>query len=146
MVSSILSLTQPEMVRFVQTLKRSLKARENDPVPRGLHHRLAKFLFDYRVGPRDTTNISPSKLFQNKLIKTRFDLLLPNISKRVITKLAQQKDRKKLYLEFSPEAVVYAKYYDGIKKWIPGTVRKTLGLVTYIIETTDGRKFKRHID
>ena len=47
--------------RFVQTLKRSLKASEKDG--RALSHRLAEFLLSYRTTPHATTNRSPGSSF-----------------------------------------------------------------------------------
>ena len=46
--------------RFVQTLKRTLKASVKEG--KTIHHRLAEFLFEYRATPHGTTNVSPSKL------------------------------------------------------------------------------------
>ena len=62
--------------RFVQTLKRNLKATVKEG--KAIHHRLSEFLFEYRATPHATTNVSPSELFLKRKIRTRFDLMLPN--------------------------------------------------------------------
>ena len=38
------------------------------------------------------------------------------------------------------------RYYHGDAKWIPGTILKKLGPVTYSVDIGDGRTVKRHID
>ena len=50
-----------QVKRFVQTLKRSLKASEKDG--RSLPHHLAEFLLSYHMTPHATTNRSPHELF-----------------------------------------------------------------------------------
>jgi len=47
--------------RFVQTLKRTLKASHNDG--KSIHQRLAELLFEYRATPHATTNVAPCELF-----------------------------------------------------------------------------------
>ena len=58
---------------FNQTFKRALKASEKDG--RSLSHRLADFLLTYRSTPHSTTNRTPSSLFLNRELRTRFSLL-----------------------------------------------------------------------
>ena len=44
-----------------------------------LNTRLSQFLLGYRSTPHATTNISPGELFLQRKLRTRFDLLKPNI-------------------------------------------------------------------
>ena len=133
--------------RFVQTLKRTLKASVKEG--KTIHHRLAEFLFEYRATPHGTTNVSPSELFLKRKLRTRFDLMIPNIREHVTAKQADQKlqhDRQIRPCSLFPGSLVMIRDYNGPSKWIPGVVIRKLGPVTYDVETTRGRTVKRHID
>ena len=133
--------------RFVRTLKRSLKASERDS--KSLQHRLVEFLLNYRSTPHATTNVSPSELFLKRQLRTRFDLLKPHTRGFVESKQAEQKQHHdkhiKLRCLFPGSSVLVHNYNDGCK-WIPGTVLKKLGPITYSVDVGNGRVLKRHID
>ena len=71
--------TNDQAERFVQTFKRAMKAGEREG--RSLKTRLAQFLLSYRSTPHATTNVSPSELFLQRKIRTRFDLLKPSTAR-----------------------------------------------------------------
>ena len=75
--------------RFVRTFKQSLKAGEKDGL--SPQHRLASFLLTYRVTPHATTQVAPCTLFLGRNIRTRLDLVYPDIASQVCQKQAQQK-------------------------------------------------------
>ena len=75
--------------RFVQTMKRTLKASMKQG--KSINHHLAEFLFEYRATPHGTTNVSPSELFLKRNLRTRFNLMIPNTKGHVIAKQADQK-------------------------------------------------------
>ena len=75
--------------RFVQTLKRAMKASAKDG--KTLLHRLAEFLFTYRSTLHATTNVSPIELFQQRKLRTHFDMMKPDLKGYVTLKQAQQK-------------------------------------------------------
>ena len=130
--------------RFVQSLKQSLKATLNDG--RSLTQRLSSFLLTYRTTPHATTGVAPCTLLMNRDLRTRFNLLRPDREKFVTNKQAAQKSshdhraRTKVWLV--GDRVMVRNVRPG-PDWIVGTV---LGPVTYIIETEDGSKWKRHAD
>lgn len=47
-------------------------------------------LFNYRITPHSTTGISPSELLMGRMLRSRFDLLKPNIATRVEQKQQEQ--------------------------------------------------------
>ena len=49
--------------RFVQRMKRSLKASRNDGTCRSLSHHLTNFLLTHHTTPQTTTNTTPGELF-----------------------------------------------------------------------------------
>ena len=75
--------------RFVQTFKKAMKTNAQDEP--NLNARLSQFLLGYSSTPHATTNISPGELFLQWKLRTRFDLLKPNIESVVTTKQSNQK-------------------------------------------------------
>ena len=84
--------TNGQAERFVQTFKRAMKAGEREGL--SLKTRLAQFLLSYRSTPHATTNVSPSELFLQRKIRTRFDLLKPNTERKVSDKQMKQKQKQ----------------------------------------------------
>ena len=52
---------------------------------------LSKFLFKYRITPHTTTGVSPAELLMGRRLRSRLDLLYPDVSRRV----EKQQDRQK---------------------------------------------------
>ena len=74
--------------RAVQIVKNGLKRDRNGTI----YDRMARILFNYRVLPQSTTGISPSELIFNRLIKSKLDLVQPDIPVCVEQKQMQQKE------------------------------------------------------
>ena len=53
--------------------------------------KLAGFLFNYRITPHSTTGIAPAELMFGRQLRTRFDLLQPDVASKVSKKQEQQK-------------------------------------------------------
>ena len=73
--------------KAVQIIKHGLKKMKEG----SLNDRLARFLFDYRITPHSTTGVSPLELLMGRRLKSRFDLLKPNIATKVEQKQREQK-------------------------------------------------------
>ena len=132
--------------RFVQTLKRSLKASEQDQ--KTIQHRLAEFVFEYRSTPQSTTKESPCNLFLKRCLRTRFHLMKPDTNRVVTNKQADYKshrDQHSSSRKLLPGNTVMVRVYNGPNKWSPGVVLQQLGPVTYTVEV-QGKICKRHID
>ena len=133
--------------RFVQTLKRGLKTSE--AVGKSLTHRVSKFLFEYRASPHATTSRSPSQLFLGRPLRTRFDLLRPNVSSQVLDKQASQKLHHDLHSrprEFTLGQIVMVKdYRPNTDQWVRGKTVNQLGPITYEVDV-QGKVVKRHAD
>ena len=56
-----------------------------------LQKALSSFLLTYRTTPHTTTHDTPAKLFLNRQLRTRLNLLLPNKDKTVLGAQAKQK-------------------------------------------------------
>ena len=73
--------------RFVQSFKRVMLTNESQP----LDKRLANFLLQYRTTVHAMTNATPCMLLMNHQLRTRLDLLHPDLLARVTEKQAEQK-------------------------------------------------------
>ena len=133
--------------RFVQTFKQAMKTTQTSSLT--ISHRLANFLFSYRSTPHASTNVPPSLLFLNRQFRTRFDLLRPDHQRQVCAKQAAQIVHHDLHAkgrQFSIGQKVMVKSVPSESQWVPGTVLRQLGPVTYEVEVKDGLVWKRHID
>ncbi len=65
--------------RAVQTFKQGLRKSTEGT----LKDRLARVLFSYRITPQTTTGRSPAELFFGRQLRSRLDLLKPDVSRRV---------------------------------------------------------------
>ena len=74
---------------LVQTVKQALKAGYQKGVL--FEQALATFLLQYRTTPHATTGVPPSSLFLQRSLRTRLDLLKPQVAARVRSKQADQK-------------------------------------------------------
>lgn len=109
---------------------------------------LSRILFDYRNSIHVTTNETPAKLMFGRNLRTRFDLLRPNLSNTVAQKQEKQKSyfrgNKTRYLYLNQSVLV--RDYRSKNKWVEGIVIKQLSDVMYIVKISIGILWKRHID
>ena len=133
--------------RFVRTFKEAMKAGRNDNLT--LTHKLENFLFLYRNTPHATTQQSPSLLFLGRHVRTRLDLLKPNLQERVVAKQEVQRtshDQHAHARSLESGQPVMVKNFRPGEMWVPGVVIKALGPVSYIVDVGSGKTWKRHID
>ena len=76
--------------------------------------------------------------------------MYPEVSKKVESHQARQKefhDNEKPLREFTQQDPVYIENFTTRKpKWIPGTIVKVTGPLSYVIELRDGTTVRRHVD
>ena len=133
--------------RMVQTMKQSLKAGLSQGVP--VEQSLTKFLLQYRITPHAVTGASPSSLFLGRTIRTRLDLLHPDIGSRVQAKQLDRKaavDAHRSMHQFAIGQHVMTQNFCNGARWIPGTVIDQTGPVSYRIRVQGGRVWRRHVD
>ena len=82
-------------------------------------------------------------------LRTRWDLLKPDLEKRV----SQQQSRQKEYRDkhsspraFSMGQSVMVKNFRSGPDWLPGEIVQLLGPLTYLVDVGNGRFWKRHVD
>ena len=66
---------------FVQTFKKAMQASSKSDSP--FNQRIMNFLLTYQITPHFTTNVAPCTLFLKREVRTRFDLLRPDINRIV---------------------------------------------------------------
>ncbi|CAB4018994.1 Transposon Tf2-9 poly, partial [Paramuricea clavata] len=135
--------------RSVQTFKQALRSMEESSKP--IQEKLAKFLITYRNTPHSTTGESPAQLMLGRPIRTRLDLVKPNLNRKMVIKQQEQsrksasaKNRATRQLEVGD--MVMARDYRGNLKWRSGKVIERIGPLMYKIEVTSGVIWRRHID
>ena len=106
-------------------------------------------MFNHRVTPQSTTTKSPVELLFCWKLKSRLDLLPPDLQGKVESKVEKQKeshDRHVRFREFKEDDTVFVRYYRTDPKWIEGTVCERLWSVSYIVKVKNGVELRRHID
>ena len=130
----------------VKTFKNKLKTILRDG--ENLLQALDRFLIGYRNSVHSTTKETPAKLMFGRNLKTRLDLLRPNLKKTVeknqnnqIRNFGGRKTK-----EFIKDQKVFVRDYRHKDKWDSAKVIKKLGSVVYEVELSSGLRSKRHID
>ena len=107
--------------RFVRTFKQVMRASQQDGLTP--QHRLENFLLTYRSTPHATTNVAPCDLFLGRRIRTRLDLVKPNLERRVCEKQADQKQQHDQHVrlrEFTIGQQVMVRNMRPGPSWVPG--------------------------
>ena len=129
--------------RAIQIIKRGLKK-----VTEGsLRSRVDTVLCSYRITPQSTTGVSPAELLMGKRLRTRLDLLKPDIHKRVEEKQAKQKeahDTSARFREFSQGDKVFVRNFGQGERWLHGEVAEVTGPVSYRIRMAGGNLRRCH--
>ena len=129
--------------RAVQIVKHGLKKIKTGSI----EDRLAKLLFNYRITPQSTTGTSPAQLLFGRNLKSRLDLLKPDISSRVEHRQQMQKsahDRHARSHYFVEGEEVYVRNFRCDPPWIAGEIIRVTGPLSFKIKLMDGRVIRRH--
>ena len=141
--------TNGAVERMVKTFKQAMKIgkREREPALETLE----RFLFMYRSTPHAVTGVTPAELFLKRPLRTRLDLLKPDVGQTVNRSQARQKyyhDRRagagKIF-EVG-QSVLARDYRSGKPQWLRGYVSQVLGSHSYLISMSDGSRARRHAD
>ena len=130
--------------RAVQSFKQHMKRLPNGSIG----ERLAQFLFWYRLTPHSTTGVAPAELLLGRRPRSKLDFLKPNLAETVQSKVLAQKknhDARTRSRTFNVDEKVYVKDFPS-KKWVPGKVIEIRGPLSYLIQLSDGRVRRRHVD
>ena len=105
-------------------------------------------MFSYRTTPNSTTGQTPAELFLNRRVRTRLDLIRPDLGRKVFNKQSDQKtrhDKSSSKRELALGEQVLVQNFRGEPKWLDGTVSEQTGPVSYK-DLVGDQLWKRHID
>ena len=132
---------------FVGTLKN--KVDKIVKSGKSLDDAINLFLFDYRSTEHCTTGRTPAYMVYKRELRTRFNLLIPDVNDNVITKQTAQvvgkKGSRNVNFQIG-DTVMVDDYSVRNSKRIQGTIAKKMSPVTFGVEIAPGRIWKRHVD
>ena len=135
--------------KLVQTFKQALRSMFQSSKP--VKEKLTKFLIAYRNTPHSTTGESPAQLLLGRPLRTRLDLVKPNLNRKMVNQQHQQgikganeKGRQRRQLEVGD--AVMSRDYPGDVKWRSGLIVKKTSPLTYEVQVTPGIIWRRHMD
>ena len=114
-----------------------------------MHTRLSRFLLAYRSTPQTTTGVTPVELLLNRHLRTRLDLIRPELRHRVETHQEAQKvhhDNTKKARQFAVGDNVLAKNFSPGPKLKKAHIESRTGPLSYMVKYEDGLVTQRHID
>ncbi|XP_061729153.1 uncharacterized protein K02A2.6-like [Cydia pomonella] len=145
---------------FVKVVKKGIRASLLSSSAKEVDQNLLKYLFDYRNSVHSTTGVSPAQLVFGRKLRSRLDLLVPNVlaaapsSPDTLTEVVNYKQclQTKAYGGtnkqcFKPgDKVLFKKYFSNGKfTWNRGVVMKRLGKTVYIVkDSVTALQFKKH--
>ena len=132
--------------RAVRVFKEGLKKQQSG----SLTDRLAKFLFHYWNTPHSTTGMTPAELLLGRKLRSRLDLIKPDLTNQVVRKQNKQKahhDQHARQRSFREGDSVYVKNHrdNGKGAWLSGHISKVTGPVSYVV-VVEGQEMRCHQD
>eukprot|EP00731_Ephydatia_muelleri_P002089 Em0001g2089a len=133
--------------RFIQTFKKAMLAGDREGCD--LKYRLCQFLLKYRSSPHTTTDVAPCELFLKRSMRTRLDMLKPDLQRMVLDQQAHQKlihDKHARGREFVVGQNVMVRNLLNGPKWVSGVISEQRGPLTYLVEVGPNQYWRRHVD
>ncbi|XP_053395713.1 uncharacterized protein K02A2.6-like [Mercenaria mercenaria] len=130
-----------EAERAVRTFKTALKTMSSEPGT--VNQKVSRFLLSYRSTPHSTTQVSPAELFLGRRVRTRLDIMRPDLSNKIQKKTTPKESQIRTFQE--GDSVWIRDYRQSTEKWVDGIIVHQLGPVTYKVKVGD-LIWKRHVD
>ncbi|KFD45214.1 hypothetical protein M513_13909 [Trichuris suis] len=121
--------------RLVQSTKEALRKES----AKEWNVRLARLLLAQHSTPSSATGKSPAELLLNRRLVTLLDKLRPE---EAHADVVEHRKRR----AFETDDLVFARCFQQSKKWIPAVVVSRLGQLMYVVRTSQGQVWKRHVD
>ena len=118
-----------------------------------MKEKFAKFLIAYRNrnAPHFTTGVSPARLLLGRPLRTRLDLVKPNLNRKMVNqqhqriiRAANEKGRQRRQLEVGDS--VMSRDYRGDLKWCSGLIVNKTRPLMHEVQVAPGIISRRHID
>ena len=133
--------------RLVQTIKRGIRTGLKSGI--SVDQALQAVLLRLRTMPHSTTGVAPSMLMFGRNIRTRLDLLRPEVCARVREKQAQQRSQHDMHSQLRELTIgqtVWARNWRAGPRWLEARVIGRSGPLSYTVKLANGECWKRHID
>ncbi|XP_062403781.1 uncharacterized protein K02A2.6-like [Sardina pilchardus] len=132
--------------RFVQTFKQSMKAMASTKM--SISEKLANFLLSYRNTDHSTTGQAPAVLFMGRSLRSRLDLLKPDLHRDMSKRLSGQMKKQSPPLRTFEvgQSVLARDYRQGKQRWESGEIVSKTGPLTYTVEVSPGLIWRTHVD
>ena len=123
-----------------------------------LEFRLARFLFQCRITPHSTTGIPPTELMINCKMRSRLDLVYPDVEAKVQQKQSSQTQHHDTHTkahQFTVGGNVYVRDFKHNGKnfkhnpkddWMSAVVVEMTGPLSYKVKFRNGNIIRRHVD
>ena len=131
--------------RAVQTVKNGIRCMEGGDI----QSKVTRYLAKYRITPQSTTGVSPAQLLMKRQVRTRLDLINPNLSSRVLDAQSNQKTHHDYHAKDRTLSVgdpVLCDNFGKGDKLLPGHILHKPGPMSYFVKLDDGRYIRRHQD
>ena len=134
------SSTNDQAERLVQSFKKGITA---DKSGRAFQHKLDRFLPTYRSAPHATTALSPAQLLLGRNVRTRLDLIKPDVTRGVEKKLLQSNNSTLKF--FVNDQYVWVRNYFRGPNCVRGTVIERTGPVLYRVRVNE-QTWRRQVE
>jgi hypothetical protein len=131
--------------RAVRTFKERMSATKSTTAD--LHTRLQKFLLSYRNTPQASTGRPPSELMFGRRLRTRLDLLKPDVRSRIEAANFRQQcdhDRRAMPRSFAAGDPVWIALPSGDGHQ-PGVILRRTAPLSYVV-LVNGSRVRKHAD
>ena len=130
----------------VKSFKRSIKKMH---VSGSVKITVAKYLLQQHITPHTVTGQTPAELLMKRRLRSRLDVVKPDLSTTVRKKQRAQKlnyDKRAISRKFELEDTVFCKNHASKgDKWLQCVIVAQSGPVSFLVELTDGRIVRRHV-
>ena len=133
--------------RMVQSFKYSMKAAGEETAT--IQKKLDNFLLTYRNTEHATTGRTPAEVLKGRRLRTRLDLMKPDLRREMRWKMQKQVDNGNQSMGrlegLKSNQSVLARNYNGKTKWIPGVICNQTGPRGFVVQCGD-LTLRRHAD
>ena len=113
------------------------------------NQRMCEFLLSYRTTPHSVTKVAPCMLFCKRDVRTKLHLLRGCLETEMAEKQMDQKikyDQNTKERTLSPKEEVRIRNFLGDPMWIHGVVVSLQGPLSYRVQLSDGRIWRRYVE
>lgn len=125
----------------VKTFKNAMKRVDNNG---DLYRACQSFLFNHRNTPHSATGVPPVELMLGRKVRTKLSVISPKFNFNDYNNLRENSNNN-ISKTFCSGDLVWVRGYGGRAKWLPGTIKRRLGKMTYEVKV-DEESWHRHVD